>query len=607
MDGLCFARPGPWRWLAVYGLLAAVLCSAAWAAEPGIRVRYLADPRAEFSAQDVLSPPWAPLWRATGEQVPNFGLTRSVFWFLLEVEPSARGEMLLEVNNSLLRDLRWYRVEEGAPLQMDSTGSQPLPYRNPLFKLPVSDAGHRLLLRVQGPTPMQLPLRLWEPAEFARYSQMATLVHGGYFGLLLALTLAALLLFLLTRDFCYLYGGWLLGSVSVVMAMLLGFLDPPWWSSASAWVSHGLPAGVLSASGAGALLAASSLGLGRWGRPALVLRTGAVASLLALAVTWLPDPAWGQRVAALIALNLAALILALALLALRRRPAIRVAAAAWTALAVGVLVTGACKLGLLPWSGPVEHAFQLGSAVFAVLLGAATLARGAQRLRQRFQDQVRRLAVERARRCEVERSCRADRAEYERVASLLDERCRQLAAARRQLAQLAADPTRDRDALTGLRSRHFFDQRYRAEWRRAFRDRDSMGLILVEVREPGRPPDDIQPTAEQLQAVAAVLTQQLQRPSDTVARFDDALFAVLMPATTREGVAHVAEILARRLRGQGRLDIFVGAAATVPDERHHEAVLLSYAGEALFEARSAGDGSARAYGPHRSGREPSLG
>jgi diguanylate cyclase (GGDEF)-like protein/PAS domain S-box-containing protein len=106
------------------------------------------------------------------------------------------------------------------------------------------------------------------------------------------------------------------------------------------------------------------------------------------------------------------------------------------------------------------------------------------------------------------------------------------------------------DGLTGVANRRRFDERVKEEWSRAYRERGSLGLLIVDLDhfkeyndEYGHPAGD-----ECLRIVAGILAAEARRPSDLAARYGGEEFAMLLPNTDAAGCARIAERVRRALR-----------------------------------------------------------
>lgn len=153
------------------------------------------------------------------------------------------------------------------------------------------------------------------------------------------------------------------------------------------------------------------------------------------------------------------------------------------------------------------------------------------------------------------------------------------------------------DGLTGLANRRHFDVVLEREWKRARRQHTPLALLMLDVDcfklyndTYGHPAGD-----DCLRQVASVLTRAAQRPVDLAARYGGEEFALILPDTTPEGAAHVADhicagLLALRIPHAASkfsewLTISSGFAALIPDPGAEAEVLLALADEALYRSK----------------------
>jgi diguanylate cyclase (GGDEF)-like protein/PAS domain S-box-containing protein len=158
------------------------------------------------------------------------------------------------------------------------------------------------------------------------------------------------------------------------------------------------------------------------------------------------------------------------------------------------------------------------------------------------------------------------------------------------------------DSLTGLANRRRFDEQLEAEWARAYRDRSSLALLMIDVDhfkayndEYGHPAGDAC-----LRAVARVIAAETQRSSDIAARYGGEEFAVLLPNTDAAGCARIGERIHRAIaaaglvhsanRASGYVTASLGGAACRPsmERTSGAAALVEAADQALYAAKQAG-------------------
>ncbi|MBF0368736.1 MAG: diguanylate cyclase [Magnetococcales bacterium] len=107
------------------------------------------------------------------------------------------------------------------------------------------------------------------------------------------------------------------------------------------------------------------------------------------------------------------------------------------------------------------------------------------------------------------------------------------------------------DGLTGVDNRRSFDERLELEWRRALRNRSSIGLLLLDIDYfkgfndfYGHGAGD-----ECLKQVALTLKGAMRRSSDFFARYGGEEFVAILPQTDENGALSTAEIMRQAVEG----------------------------------------------------------
>jgi diguanylate cyclase (GGDEF)-like protein len=180
---------------------------------------------------------------------------------------------------------------------------------------------------------------------------------------------------------------------------------------------------------------------------------------------------------------------------------------------------------------------------------------------------------------------------YRSLADKVASRTRDLESATEILETLSVT-----DPLTQVANRRKFEEILRGQWQDAGGAGRSMAVIMVDIDRFKQFNDTFGHQAGDrcIREVAAALTGQARR-GDHVCRYGGEEFAVVLPNTTSDEAAVVAERLRLGVRAQGidhpggdSVTISVGVAAVIPDGAADPDSLVAAADAALYEAKRAG-------------------
>jgi diguanylate cyclase (GGDEF)-like protein/PAS domain S-box-containing protein len=174
------------------------------------------------------------------------------------------------------------------------------------------------------------------------------------------------------------------------------------------------------------------------------------------------------------------------------------------------------------------------------------------------------------------------------------EAAQKLEEAHRMLQQQA-----QRDGLTQLFNRRYFDEALEREWRRGRRTRYPVALLMVDLDHFKQINDSYGHRAgdQCLRHLAPLLKEVAKRPSDVIARYGGEEFALLLPDVSLDAAMMLAELLCIKVRetefdiGIGRplpLRVSIGVAAEIPDKNNRADHLVEMADRALYTAKQLG-------------------
>ena len=210
----------------------------------------LEDPGASLTLADVSQPGVAARFK-TG-QAPGhalgFAFTRSAIWLRLHLKnPSDQPvERVLDISYALLASVDLYQPS-GQSYQSIQVGySRPVPAQalpSRFIALPISlpaGADQQVYLRVQTPNSLNIPARLWSPQAFHSRAPADFALQSLYFGIVLALAVYNLILFLALRDINYLFYVICSFGVALGLATFTGMGSTFLWGFAPLWTKIGV-------------------------------------------------------------------------------------------------------------------------------------------------------------------------------------------------------------------------------------------------------------------------------------------------------------------------------------------------------------------------------
>ncbi|RLU04109.1 MAG: diguanylate cyclase [Ketobacter sp.] len=613
------------------GLLALIVCSLSnaalhndilnLAADEEIRVhpsevRYWVEPEDADISQPQQLPDTG--WRALEKTSINVGKSSTPVWFRFEVENKSghRIQRQLEVRWINLAILDLFVLDEtGGTIAMVESGlNTPKSDRSNsntswLFTLSL-EPGQRqqIYLRAGSRFNIFLPMYIWEQEALDQHQLERYVWYGLAFGVLAAMMLYNLSLYIFTRDNSYLFYTFYAFSVMMYEAGLTGVGDHLIWGN-SQWLRlYGFALSIYLSFFAAALYIRNFLELKQYGGWMLHFNTFFVVYWLVSAMVLLLGNDYLVRVNELAALVSCIVALATSIsLWVKGNVSARYFTIAWGGLIALTFMAVLMMEGVLAYSMLTENGQLIGFVVEMLLLSFALAERINRERLHREVVQAQALDLQVLMNKEREEKLQAQHAMLqmqvrtnEELENRVNERTQELERtmtnleiANRELAKLSVT-----DPLTKVHNRRYFDETLTREIERAIRTQQPLSLLLVDIDHFKHFNDQYGHLVgdDCLRLVANTLKEVACRSTDLVARFGGEEFAIVLPDTDETEAYSVAERVREKIHALNfiykgeRIPIsaslgVVGKVLAMGTDAPH---LIEAADKALYEAKHRG-------------------
>ena len=362
-------------------------------------LEYAEDEDGAWTDEEVRAGAYDARFVDSHSEIPNFGITSSVYWIRVKVRnESSLTEWYFVTRWALLDRVDLFLSRGHSPVERRFAGLaapadvKELGNRNPGFVLALHQGEEvELLLRMETAATLSVDFTFWPPTLFREQDRRNHLFLGLHYGLMIALFLFNVLLFLSSRNRAYVLYSAFLASYVLYHMSLEGFAAEYLWSGSPWWSAHAVLPFCAATQVFGVLFSRLFLESARIvpHLDRLLLTTAVVAGaggLMSLAA-----PVAGNTLMAFNGLVVFAGLIVTASLCRARgyRPA-GYFLLAWVFFFLGGLLFVLATLGVIPASGFTLNSWHVGAAAGGVLL---TFGIG-QRIGAMRKDYRRRLAAE---------------------------------------------------------------------------------------------------------------------------------------------------------------------------------------------------------------------
>ncbi len=562
------------------------------------------DPEGKLSLTDLVGGSQKKKWKRIKGTTVNHGFTSSVFFIKVSLKSrdTEPVDTVLEIAYPLIDHIKVDFIRNGHMAEGYLFGdnypfsARIVAHRN--FIVPVRltpGESVDMVFRVKTRSSMQVPLTLSSEKSFIQRSQLQDLCYGLYYGIMLAMVVYNLFVFISVREVTYFYYVLYVCSMAAFLLTLNGFSYQYFWPEYTWWNEQITAASIGSVVLFAHLFTRKFLDLPGW-KPWINQLSIYLAVFLFLHLTVCFIVPYNVIIFPVIVIAVCMILLSLVaavVLWAGGYTAARYYTLSWFAMLLGGAVLALNKLALVPRNVFTENALQIGSAVEVLLLSFALADRLSREKTVRYDAQRKALKHEQLARTAQAMALELEKEANENLEMNVRMRTRELEVMNERLRELSTT-----DSLTGLKNRRYFNEIYYREYNRAIREKTPLSCLIMDIDHFKRINDSYGHLLgdECLKDVAQTIQAQLMRENDFLSRYGGEEFCVLLTSTGEEGALQVAENIRFCVENlqvvkNGEsvpITISIGVASTVPVHKKNAEILLNQADEALYQSKALG-------------------
>jgi len=205
------------------------------------------DPQQQWTIDGLLQKTVQADFQTSHTSMPNLGLSSAAIWLRFQINNPRNTDQirLLEISYPLLDYIELYQVDAQGHYKLKQAGDRyafsqrDIKHPNFIFKL--TFPAHQtqfIYLRVRTAGSVSIPLTFWHPISFVEYTRHDALLAGIYFGVMIAMFLSNLFLFLLIRERSYFYYTLFIAVFGLSLFTMKGYAFQYLWPDQILWANR---------------------------------------------------------------------------------------------------------------------------------------------------------------------------------------------------------------------------------------------------------------------------------------------------------------------------------------------------------------------------------
>jgi len=560
-------------------------------------------------------------WQKNKNEDINFGFSTQAYWLkvTLNNQYALVSEWVLEIAYPPLDHVDAYLYDGEKKLSAVYYAGDQIKVKNkivnhPHIILPMSlspNQDYTLFIRVQTQGSVQVPLTLWQWESFNYHTLEHFLMQGIFYGMVLLMALYNFVVWLSEKKAIYLY------YVSYILFYTLFQSSLNGIGFQFVWPDYPGLNNLIIPSTLALMLSALSYFISDFftaekSSPRLhILLTFSSYLYAALAIIYIfvPYSISMLMMSILTAFTIFLIIFLTIYMLKKKHPSANFFALAWVVFLTGAIFLVGNKFGVIPITIYSEYGLQFGAGLEIMFLSLALADQLASS--QKAQIQAKEASLQLAHQVNMQRdktiaaeleNYRLEKENSKNLESLVSKRTEELNTAMEKLS-IAHDTLKTvsiTDALTQVFNRYYFDEHWRIEHKRAYREQTHLSLIMLDIDHfksvndnYGHPAGDMC-----LQQVAQCILKYAARDSDIVCRYGGEEFIIILPGTDELGAIAVAETTRKEI---SKLELYweeqaikitasLGISSLIPNngQNKNRQFMVNQADQALYQAKNSG-------------------